>query len=209
MESLRRDADHGKRLPVQRQRPADDGGILVEAPRPQAMTQHGNWTRPGLVAVAVAEQSPGGRYGSEHGEIVDRHDVAENAVCRPYRDVAAKAHRLRKPRIRVDAVEGGGALTEVEIIRVRAGAEANSAPAAADVHETGRSTTPGGGWKRSAFATVKTVVLAPMPMASDTVAVIVMIGLRRSSRAAWIRSCRASLNHENDRVLNGIGISSR
>ena len=80
MKSLGRDADHRERMPVERQRPADDGGILVEAPRPQAVTQHGNWTRPGLVAVAGAEQSPGGRDGAEHGEVVDRHDVAENAV---------------------------------------------------------------------------------------------------------------------------------
>ena len=112
-------------------------GSLLKRRVHKRVTQHGNWTRPWLVAVAGAEQSPGGRDGAEHGEVVDRHDAAENAVSADT-GRAAKAHRLRKPRIRVDAVEGGGALTDVEIIRIRAGAEANSAPSAADVHETGR-----------------------------------------------------------------------
>ena len=45
------------------------------------------------------------------------------------------------------------------------------------------SATPAGSRRSRRFATLKTVVLAPMPMASDSAAVNAKIGLRRSSRA--------------------------
>jgi hypothetical protein len=46
------------------------------------------------------------------------------------------------------------------------------------------SVTPAGGLNSSAFAIVKIVVFAPMPMASDSTAVSAKTGLRRTSRAA-------------------------
>src|SRR5678815_2400702 len=69
------------------------------------------------------------------------------------------------------------------------------------------SATPSAGWSRSALATVKIVVLAPIPMASESVPVIVRTGFRRSSRAACTRSRRASVNHTNERVLKSIDVA--
>ena len=52
-------------------------GSLAEATRPETVTQDDDWTRPGLVTVARADQPPHCRNGSEHTEIVDRHEAAE------------------------------------------------------------------------------------------------------------------------------------
>src|SRR5438876_9610538 len=114
-------------MPIERQRLADDAGIVVEAPRPEAVTQDDNWTGPRLVTVARAKQSPDGRDGAQHCEVVDGHNVAENAFSPNTRTGAGDAHRLREPRIRVDAVDSRCALTDVEIIGIRARTEANSA----------------------------------------------------------------------------------
>src|SRR5262245_58034062 len=69
------------------------------------------------------------------------------------------------------------------------------------------SATPGGGWNRSALATVKTVVLAPIPMASDSTAVIVTTGFLRSRRPACTRSRRTSVADKKRRWLNGIALA--
>src|SRR5258708_38381520 len=52
------------------------------------------------------------------------------------------------------------------------------------------SATPDGGRSRRALATEKMVVLAPMPMASDSAAVSVKSGLRQSSLRPYRASCQ-------------------
>jgi hypothetical protein len=96
---LRHDPDHRERMAVERQRPADNGGILVESPRPEAMTQHDDGTRATLVALGLVEQSPCGRDGAERREVVGGHGTAENVPNLDVATRATEAHRLRKPRM--------------------------------------------------------------------------------------------------------------
>src|SRR5439155_9144610 len=75
------------------------------------------------------------RGGAERGEVVDGHAAAEDTRRPGIRTRAAETHRLRKSRIRVNVSDGGGALSDVEIIRISAGAKPHTAPAAADVDQ--------------------------------------------------------------------------
>ena len=59
---------------------------------------------------------------------------------------------------------------------------------------------PAGGRKSKALATVKIAVLAPMPIASDSAAVAVNTGLRRSRRSPCAASCHASSIQRKDRA---------
>ena len=59
---------------------------------------------------------------------------------------------------------------------------------------------PEGGRKSKALATVKIAVFAPMPIASDSAAVAVKTGLRRSSRNPCAASCPRSSTQRKDRA---------
>jgi hypothetical protein len=132
-------------MSIEFQRPADDGGIVVEAPRPEAVTQDDNRARSRLITVARAEQTAGGGNGSQRREVVDGHHAAEDALSATIRTGAGDAHRLWEPRIGVDPIDRRCALADVEIVGIRAWTEADSAPTAADVHETGRLCDTGRG----------------------------------------------------------------
>ena len=138
MESLRGHADHREWMAVEHHRPAKEGGIGVEMSSPEPVTQHHHWTRPRVVAIGPSEQASGGWYCAEHGEVVKRDNTAEYAFRPDIGAHASETHRLRKPRIRVYPVEARGPLADIEIIRIRARAEATTKPAGADVNETVR-----------------------------------------------------------------------
>jgi hypothetical protein len=86
--------------------------------------------------------------------------------------------------VRIDAREQRGARSDVEIVRVRAVVEALAILRAADVDEAIRVDDACRRFEEQRVRDRETVVLAPIPMASDSAAVTAKTGLRRTSRAA-------------------------
>jgi len=64
---------------------------------------------------------------------------------------------------------------------------------------------PTGDLKSSAFAIVKIVVFAPMPMATDIAAVTAKSGFRRRSRRAYRTSCATPSNIYSSTFQRPIG----
>src|SRR5262249_8265183 len=138
LETLRGDADHREQMPVDCQRSTDDRWILVKTARPEAVAQHRDRASAGLLAIARAEEPPDGRDRAEDGERVGRDERADNAF-RPRLAariaIPPEAHRMGKQLIGVDAFECGRASTDVQIVGVRACAEAAALSARPDVDE--------------------------------------------------------------------------
>ena len=130
--------------PLSVQRPADDGGIAVEPPRPEAMAQTTTGLAPGCSPSLGAEQPPGGGNDAEHGEVVRRHERGRRRVSAPRIAAgAAKAHRLRKSRVGVHAGERRRRGGECRGSRDTSSGRSRRRPAgAADVDETLGSATP-------------------------------------------------------------------
>src|SRR4029450_11540852 len=70
------------------------------------------------------------------GEVIEGDDAGGNVLGSGVTADTAETHGLRETRVRVHAVERRRAPTGVEIIRVRARAEAVRRPGGANVHET-------------------------------------------------------------------------
>ena len=71
------------------------------------------------------------------------------------------------------------------------------------------SVMPAGGRKSRPLATVKIAVFAPMPIASDSAAVAVNTGLRRSRRSPCAASCHASSIQRKDRASRCCALTGR
>jgi hypothetical protein len=125
-------ADDGERVSVHLQRPADDGGIAVEAALPELVAEHGERRRAGLIAVRRREQPADLWMRAEDVEVVGRHHVAEDPLGAVG---AAEAHRLGAQLVGVDVSEHGVARPDVEVVRVGAVVEAAAVLAAADIDE--------------------------------------------------------------------------
>src|SRR5262249_53275618 len=115
--------------------------IAVEAPLPERMAEDCNRRGTRLFRVRWRKEPADMRTRAEHGEVVQRHHVAEDA----FRAVrSAEAHWLGTETVRIDALEHGVAGANVKIVRVRPVVEAMAVLRAADVdepagiHNTGR-----------------------------------------------------------------------
>src|SRR5262249_35542450 len=108
---------------------------------------------------------------------------------------------LGKKRERVDGVERGISLPQVDKIRVRARAEARTVSCAADVDQAIGFDDAGGTLEEQGVGEGEhRGTFAAMPMPIDKTAVSVKIACFRIKRAARVRSRRASSIHTNDRV---------
>src|SRR5262249_5861296 len=136
LKSFGRDADDRERLAVDVHAAADDAWIAVEAAHPIPVAQHGDRGRAQAIAVDGAEQTPSGGTHAEAVEVVDRYELAEDALGTGGIAVDLEALGVRKHLSRVHTRYGGPTRADVEVCGIRQVAETAIVAGGADVDET-------------------------------------------------------------------------
>src|SRR5262245_42984132 len=134
------------------------------------------------------EKAPGGGPHAEHVEVVAGHQLREHALRLVGRFTHRQAERQRR-RVAGEIAEHAVPLAEIFQVRIDSGSRLPnwvalrlatvSTPTSSDGFSTGS------GFRNSVLSSVKIVVLAPMPSASDRIAAIVNAGVLISVRIAY------------------------
>jgi hypothetical protein len=102
------------------------------------MAQHDHRFGPRSIHGVSVEQATRSRCRTEHGEVIAGHRRGEHSFGRGRIARAAQAHGSREQARRVHTVERRHTMTQVEVVRIRAVAEAAAGRACADVDECSR-----------------------------------------------------------------------
>src|SRR5262249_27642212 len=122
LESVGRNTNDSDDAVIESYSLADHSWIAVEAPRPEAVIQYCD--RGAVRFVCAVEESADSRYGAKNAKIVcryigDKHVLHSASGHRQF-------HRTGKTRMAVHSLQSRGALSNVAVVRIRSGGEADS-----------------------------------------------------------------------------------